>query len=262
MFTSLVLKFTTVQKLPWSELLMFLELKDINKASILVPLDLRAVFDIADHTILFQCFEQYLGLSGTVLDYILICVRNISYSVSTNSAFSMESHKCQFLVLCFSICTCYHLGPSYNNTISHIILTVTTHKYTSLSLLIILAHWMASFSVLLTLNTGWQQTFYSGVRTKRDSLSRSQGSEAPDYPPFFKSSVGMNMPKTCVILDADQLSFRKHRDNISKTTFYHLRNISEVRCFLSLSDYEKLVYAFVSSRLHYCNALFAVLSKH
>lgn len=73
-----------------------------------------------------------------------------------------------------------HLGPSYNNTMSHIILTVTTHKYTSLSLLIILAHWMASFSALLTLNTGWQQPFYSGVRTKSDSFSRSQGSEAPD----------------------------------------------------------------------------------
>lgn len=111
MFTSLVLKFTTVQKLPWSELLMFSDLTDINKASILVPPDLRTVFDIADHAILFQCFEQYLGLSGTVLDYILICLSSISYSVLIcryqliNSAFRIESHKCQFLVLCFSICT-------------------------------------------------------------------------------------------------------------------------------------------------------------
>ena len=63
-----------------------------------------------------------------------------------------------------------------------------------------------------------------------------------------------------VILDAD-LTFQRHISNISKTAFYHLRNISKVRCFLSQSDSEMLVHAFISSRLDYCNALFAGLKK-
>ncbi|KAI3373392.1 hypothetical protein L3Q82_021939 [Scortum barcoo] len=37
--------------------------------------------------------------------------------------------------------------------------------------------------------------------------------------------------------------------------FYHLRNIAKIRHFLSQSDAEKLVHAFVSSRLDYCNSL-------
>ena len=63
-----------------------------------------------------------------------------------------------------------------------------------------------------------------------------------------------------VILDAD-LNFQKHVSDISKTAFYHLRNISKVRSFLSQSDSEKLVHAFISSRLDYCNGLFAGLAK-
>ncbi len=53
-----------------------------------------------------------------------------------------------------------------------------------------------------------------------------------------------------VILDAD-LNFQKHISNISKTAFYHLRNISKVRSFLCQSDSEKLVHAFISSRLDF-----------
>ncbi|KAI3356418.1 hypothetical protein L3Q82_017633 [Scortum barcoo] len=37
--------------------------------------------------------------------------------------------------------------------------------------------------------------------------------------------------------------------------FFHLRNIAEIRHFLSQSDAEKLIHAFVSSRLDYCNSL-------
>ncbi len=63
-----------------------------------------------------------------------------------------------------------------------------------------------------------------------------------------------------VIIDSN-LNFQKHISSISKTAFYHLRNISKVRSFISLSDAEKLVHAFISSRLDYCNALFAGVTK-
>ncbi|CDQ68569.1 unnamed protein product [Oncorhynchus mykiss] len=37
--------------------------------------------------------------------------------------------------------------------------------------------------------------------------------------------------------------------------FFHLRNIAKIRNFLSKNDAEKLIHAFVTSRLDYCNAL-------
>ncbi len=57
-----------------------------------------------------------------------------------------------------------------------------------------------------------------------------------------------------VILDSN-LSFENHISHVTKTAFFHLRNISKLRNMLSVSDAEKLVHAFMTSRLDYCNAL-------
>ncbi len=57
-----------------------------------------------------------------------------------------------------------------------------------------------------------------------------------------------------VILESN-LSFENHISHVTKTAFFHLRNISKLRNMLSVSDAEKLVHAFMTSRLDYCNAL-------
>ncbi len=56
------------------------------------------------------------------------------------------------------------------------------------------------------------------------------------------------------ILDSN-LSFENHISHVTKTVFFHLRNIAKLRNMLSVSDAEKLVHAFMTSRLDYCNAL-------
>lgn len=63
-----------------------------------------------------------------------------------------------------------------------------------------------------------------------------------------------------VIIDQD-LSLNTHVKHITKTSFFHLRNIAKVRNFLSFEDAEKLIHAFVTSRLDYCNALFSGCSN-
>ncbi len=57
-----------------------------------------------------------------------------------------------------------------------------------------------------------------------------------------------------VILDSN-LCFENHISHVTKTAFFHLRNIAKLRNMLSVSDAEKLVHAFMTSRLDYCNAL-------
>uniref|UniRef100_A0A8C7FS31 Reverse transcriptase domain-containing protein n=1 Tax=Oncorhynchus kisutch TaxID=8019 RepID=A0A8C7FS31_ONCKI len=57
-----------------------------------------------------------------------------------------------------------------------------------------------------------------------------------------------------VTLDTD-LSFEEHIKTISRTAFFHIRNIAKIRNFLSKNDAEKCIHAFVTSRLDYCNAL-------
>ena len=63
-----------------------------------------------------------------------------------------------------------------------------------------------------------------------------------------------------VILDSD-LNFENPIKNITKTSFYHLRNIAKVKPFLSQADTERLMHAFITSRLDYCNALLSGLPK-
>ncbi|XP_054875006.1 uncharacterized protein LOC129350900 [Amphiprion ocellaris] len=57
-----------------------------------------------------------------------------------------------------------------------------------------------------------------------------------------------------VIFDQD-MSFNSHIKQICRTSFFHLRNTVKIRNILSQSDAEKLVHAFVTSRLDYCNSL-------
>ncbi len=57
-----------------------------------------------------------------------------------------------------------------------------------------------------------------------------------------------------VIIDSN-LSFENHISHVTKTAFFHLRNIVKLRNVLPVSDAEKLVHAFMTSRLDYCNAL-------
>uniref|UniRef100_A0A674NXK6 Neutral sphingomyelinase (N-SMase) activation associated factor n=2 Tax=Takifugu rubripes TaxID=31033 RepID=A0A674NXK6_TAKRU len=51
------------------------------------------------------------------------------------------------------------------------------------------------------------------------------------------------------------LSFNSHIKTVSTSAFFHLRNISKIRKLLMQHDAEKLVHAFVPSRLDYCNSL-------
>ncbi len=57
-----------------------------------------------------------------------------------------------------------------------------------------------------------------------------------------------------VILETD-LSFSSHVNAITKSAYYHLKNIAIIRCFVSCQDLEKLVHAFITSRVDYCNSL-------
>ncbi len=67
----------------------------------------------------------------------------------------------------------------------------------------------------------------------------------------FPSSTVKNL---AFILDSN-LSFKNHISHVTFLAFFHLRNIAKLRNMLTVSDAEKLVQAFMTSRLDYCNAL-------
>ncbi len=63
-----------------------------------------------------------------------------------------------------------------------------------------------------------------------------------------------------VILETD-LSFSSHVKADTKSAYYHLKNIVRIRSFVCSQDLEKLVHAFITSRVDYCNGLLIGLPK-
>ncbi len=63
-----------------------------------------------------------------------------------------------------------------------------------------------------------------------------------------------------VILETD-LSFSSHVKAVTKSAYYHLKNVARIRCFVSSQDLEKLVHVFITSRVDYCNGLLTGLPK-
>ncbi len=57
------------------------------------------------------------------------------------------------------------------------------------------------------------------------------------------------------LITLTDLSFSSHVKAVTKSAYYHLKNIARIRCFVSSQDLEKLVHAFISSRVDYCNDL-------
>ena len=57
-----------------------------------------------------------------------------------------------------------------------------------------------------------------------------------------------------VVFDST-MNFEKHISEICKSAFFHIRNISQVRRYLSVESTRTLVNAFVTSRIDSCNSL-------
>ena len=61
-----------------------------------------------------------------------------------------------------------------------------------------------------------------------------------------------------VTLDS-ALSMKQQINTVCRACYFHIRQISRIRMFLSQESVVKLVSCFVLSRLHYCNSLLADL---
>ncbi len=73
-------------------------------------------------------------------------------------------------------------------------------------------------------------------------------------------SILHHQSKNLGVLFDSNLSFDSHVSRICKTAFFHLNiyiyiYIYKLRPMLSMSNAEMLIYAFMTSRLDYCNAL-------
>ncbi len=233
--------------------------------SLLVLLDLSAAFDTIDHDILIDRLQNYTGIQGQALRWFRSYLSDRYHFVYLNGESSQLS-PVKYGVPQGSV-----LGPLlfslYMLPLGNIIRKygISFHCYADDTQLYIstkpdetsklskltecvknIKDWMTSNFLLL--NSDKTEILLIGPKDSTQNLL--------DYNLQLDGCnvISSTVKHLGVILDSN-LSFENHISNVTKTAFFHLRNISKLRNMLSVSDAEKLVHAFMTSRLDYCNAL-------
>ena len=234
--------------------------------SVLILLDLSAAFDTIDHHILLQRLEHLVGIRGAALRWFESYLSDRSQFVNTNDTCSLRE-KVRYGVPQGSV-----LGPIlftlYMLPLGKIIRkhSIHFHCYADDTQLYLsmkpdevdqlskfkaclkdIKSWMTSNYLLL--NSDKTEIIVLGPKHLRDQLI--DGNFTLDGITITSRATVKNLGVT---FDQD-MSFQSHIKQITKIAFFHLRNIAKVRHILSQSDAEKLVHAFVTSRLDYCNSL-------
>ena len=242
---------------------------DSGKVSVLVLLDLSAAFDTVDHTILLNRLETWVGLDGMVLKWFRSYLEERSYFVTIGS---FESDR---LAMTCGVPQGSVLGPLlfslYMLPLGQILQNsnVNYHSYAD-DTQIYIALSADDYSPLTSLsncldqiNNWMNQNFLQLNQDKTEVIvfgNKEKRSVVIKHLELLSIQTKDQVRNLGVQIDSD-LTFSSHIKSITKTAFYQLKNISRVKGFMSQTDQEKLIHAFISSRLDYCNGLLTGLPK-
>ena len=248
-------------------------LMNMNKqhVTLLVCLDLSSAFDTVDHDVLLKRLENNFGIGGTALTWFQSYLKDRSQriviqgakSASFNLKYGVPQGSCLGSLL-FSL-----YASELLTIVSHHL--PTPHCYADDTQLYLafkpdaltkqdpavaameaclrdIRQWMIRDKLMI--NDEKTEFMMIGTRAQlaKVHLSTLTVGEAEIVP-----NEG-NIGNIGVLFD-NTLSIRPNVNMICKTGYYYLRNIKRIRKYLSKDSAEKLIHAFVTSRLDNCNSL-------
>ena len=236
-----------------------------KKDVILVLLDLSAAFDTLDHSVLLHRLEHRFGISGTVLQWLKSYLSHRKQRVSLDSFMSEPSD------LLFGVPQGSVLGPIlftlYTAPLEDIFALhgINSMLYADDTQLYMVCNrpsdirnaveecledictWMKSN--LLVLNSDKTEVIHLTSRHKKvveepNSLRIGQSVFTPS-----------NSVRNLGVLFEHGGNFSGYINQICKSAYFALHRIGKIRSLLDQAATEKLVHAFVSSKLDYCNSV-------
>jgi hypothetical protein len=247
---------------------------DRGEAGILVLLDLSAAFDTVDHDILLGHLEQYLGITNSALDWFRSYVIGRTQSVNVLGATSEKHHLQQgvpqgsvlgpvlftvYMLPLGEIVKRYRLTGYYYADDGQLYLTFKPADGAMVAQSELgkcceaIKDWMTIN--MLKLNEDKTEVVAFGtnnVLSKLPTPTIHIGEVDIPASPFARN-LG------CI--QDSQLKMVRQVNQICSAAFYHLRNISRIRSYLTREVTEQLVHAFVVTRLDQCNSLLYGISS-
>ncbi|TWW62345.1 hypothetical protein D4764_04G0009920 [Takifugu flavidus] len=199
-----------------------------------------AAFDTVDHSILLHRLEHVIGIKGTALDWFRSYLSDRYqfahvHGVPSSYRNIIRQHGINFH--CYADDTQLYLSMKPQETEKLVKLQTCLKDIKS---------WMSSNFLLL--NSGKTEVMVFGPEPLRDRLDHMITLDG------ISLTSSLSVRNLGVTFDQN-LSFNSHIKLVSRSAFFHLRNISKIRKLLTWPDAEKLIHAFVTSRLDYCNSL-------
>uniref|UniRef100_A0A671UFM6 Reverse transcriptase domain-containing protein n=1 Tax=Sparus aurata TaxID=8175 RepID=A0A671UFM6_SPAAU len=245
---------------------------DAGSPSLLILLELSAAFDTVDHCILLNRLHHTIGLTDTALDWFHLYLTDRTEYVSIGGArsgthtvtcgvpqgsvlgptlFTLYMLPLGQIISCFGVSfRCYaddtQLYIKMDSSPSATLLPPSPLSLITTCLEEIKAWMKHNF---LQLNSSKTEVILVGTPHQIQSSSITSITFYGQVIPLSTSVTNLG-----VIFDP-HLTFEAHIKRLCKNSFHHLRNIAKLRPSLSFPDAKKLIHAFVSSRLDYCNAL-------
>ena len=249
---------------------------DNRQCVILLLLDLSAAFDTVAHEILLNRFNSKFGISGTALKWFQ------SYFTGRTQSVLINGNKSQPRNLSCGVPQASVLGPILYLLYTAPLADLFRHHNLQFHLYADDTQLNVSFSTNNDLELTKAVERIELCLTDLDkwmSINKLKLNKEKTEFLFIHSKFRLQhcLPSTCFGQDTVQpsqtvrnigvtfdstMSMLPHINTVCKSAFYHLRNLSRIRKFISTETAKTLVHAFISSKLDHCNSLLYNLPKY
>ena len=246
---------------------------DKNYVSVLLTLDLSAAFDTIDHNILYSTLKTYLGIEGTALNWLKSYLSERTQTVYFNNSQSNPKS------LNFGVPQGSVLGPLlfqiYLLPLGRLLrqLDLKFHAYAD-DVQIYIAVTPDSYitqidriqNAYITIND-WLSKNFLKLNPKKSEILLIGKPNVLSQCKNIKNKIKLlneeipfstNSKNLGVVFD-EQLSFKDHINSTCKSCLITLRNLSTVRNHFTQNAFEILINSLITSKLDYCNSLYAGL---
>jgi exonuclease III len=248
---------------------------DDKKCVMLILLDLSAAFDTVEHSLLLQRLEKAFGITGDALTWLTSYFHNRYQSVQISGGcskprllktgmpqgsvfgpFGFPKYSSPIGVICRQHGIAYHLYA--DDTQLYIAFSPDDQADATRQLeacIDDIRQWMSTN--FLKLNES--KTEFLIISSPHDSKRLPKNSQVSvGEVPVSNTSSARNIG---AIFDC-HLNMVDHVNALCRACYLHIRNISRIRQYLTQDATERLIHAFISSKLDYLNSLLIGLPRY